>query len=274
MKKPITIADDASLLEVIKKMINCQISRIITVNEEKIPTGIISEKDIGLYLFSDNTTRNLEQIILDDNLSREIEFANGSETIKRCAEIMLEKNIGSLVIGDKNDLKGIVTKTDIIQYFAEHYFGEHKVIDLKNPGFVSISAETSLSDTIKEMIKNEVSRIIITDRKDKPLGIITFRDFFAILLQLGSEIDVTEPSALSGHVRRGFLSEEGFGGVSLARDIMNKKIIAVSPDNDLASACQTMMDNHLNGLAVADTKEVRTIGIISKTDIIQFFSLL
>ena len=124
------------------------------------------------------------------------------------------------------------------------------------------------------MIKNEVSRIIVIDRKDKPLGIITFRDFFKILIQLGSEIDVTEPSALSGNVRRGFLSEEGFGGVSLARDIMTKKIITVSPDNDLTSACQIMVDKHLNGLAIADTKEIRKIGIISKTDIIQFFASL
>jgi len=35
-----------------------------------------------------------------------------------------------------------------------------------------------------------------------------------------------------------------------------------------------MVDNHPNGLAVADEKEMGTIGIISKTDIIQFFSLL
>jgi CBS domain-containing protein len=52
---------------------------------------------------------------------------------------------------------------------------------------------------------------------------------------------------------------------------MNRKIISVSPDDDLASACQIMVDSHLNGLAVIDEKG--TMGIISKTDIIQFFSL-
>jgi CBS domain-containing protein len=274
MKKPIMIAKNASLLEVIKKLIDCDISRAIIVNEDKVPVGIISEKDIGLYLFSDKTTRSLEQIPLDENLIKEIEFVDISDTLKHCASIMFDKNIGSLVVGNKNNLKGIITKTDIVKYFAEHYFGKHKVVDLKNPGFISVSAESSISDTINKMIKNNISRIIVTNRKDKPLGIITFRDFFTISLQLGSETDVIEPSALLGHVRKGFLSEQGFGGVSLARDIMNKKIISVSPDNDLASACQIMVDNHLNGLAVADEKEMGTIGIISKTDIIQFFSLL
>jgi CBS domain-containing protein len=274
MKKPIMIAKNASLLEVIKKLVDCDISRIIMVNEDKVPAGIISEKDVGLYLFSDKTTRSLEQIPLDKNLIKEIEFVDISDTLKHCASIMFEKDIGSLVVGNKNNLKGIITKTDIVKYFAEHYFGKHKVVDLKNPGFISVSAESSISDTINKMIKNNISRIIVTNRKDKPLGIITFRDFFAISLELGSETDVIEPSALLGHVRKGFLSEQGFGGISLARDIMNKKIISVSPDNDLASACQIMVDNHLNGLAVADEKEMGTIGIISKTDIIQFFSLL
>lgn len=272
MKKPITIVKNASLLEVIKKMVDYNISRII-VNENEKPLGIISEKDVGFYLFSDKTTRSLEQIPLDDFIKR-IEFVDGSETLKHCARTMFEKNIGSLVIGNKNELQGIITKTDIIEYFAEHYFGKHRVVDLKNPGFVSVSTESSLSDTIEKMIRNNISRIIVTDSKGKPSGIITFRDFFAISLQLGSGVDVTEPSALSGHVRSGFLSEQGFGGVSLARDIMTRKIISVSPDDDLASACQIMVDSHLNGLVVVDEKEKGTIGIISKTDMIQFFSLL
>lgn len=271
MKKPITIVKNASLLEVIKKMVDYNISRIIIIENEK-PLGIISEKDVGFYLFSDKTIRSLEQIPLDDFIKR-IEFVDGSETLKHCARIMFEKNIGSLVIGNKNELQGIITKTDIIEYFAEHYFGKHRVVDLKNPGFISVSTESSLSDTIEKMMKNNISRIIVTDSKGKPSGIITFRDFFEISLQLGSEIDVTEPSALSGHMRKGFLSEQGFGGVSLARDIMSRKIISVSPDDHLASACQIMVDNHLNGLEVVDEKEKGTIGIISKTDIIQFFSL-
>lgn len=272
MKKPITIEKNTTLLEAIKKLVDYNISRII-VNENEKPLGIISEKDIGFYLFSDKTTRNLEQILVDD-LIKKIEFIDGSESLKHCARTMFEKNIGSLIVGNKNKLQGVITKTDIVEYFAEHYFGKHRVVDLKNPGFVSVSTESPISETIEKMIKNNISRIIVTNSKGKPSGIITFRDFFAISLQLGSGVDVTEPAALSGHVRKGFLSEQGFGGVSLARDIMNRKIISVSSDDDLASACQIMMKNHLNGLVVVDEKEKGTIGIISKTDMVQFFSLL
>ena len=56
---------------------------------------------------------------MDEGLIRDIEFVESSDTLKRCACIMLEKNIGSLVVGNKDDPKGIITKTDIIKYFAE-----------------------------------------------------------------------------------------------------------------------------------------------------------
>ena len=70
------------------------------------------------------------------------------------------------------------------------------------------------------MLENKISRIIVVNQKNEPAGIISFRDFFRISLQLGSEEDVTEAFVLSGQLRSGFLSENGFGGISLARDVM------------------------------------------------------
>lgn len=271
MKKSIDIPKNASLLDAIKKMVENNIGQLV-VTENSKPTGILYEKDIGFYLYSNKTAQNLEQINIS-KVMKKIEFIDGSQTLKQCADIMFAKNIRLIAIGNENELKGIITKTDLVKYFAEHYFGKHKVVDLKNPGVVSVSTESSLSETIEKMIKNDVSRMIVTNTQNTPLGIITFRDFFAIALQLGTNTNVTEPAALFGGMRKGFLSENGFGGISIARDIMTQKIISVLPDDDLASACQIMIDNHLNGLAIVDKKE-RKMGIISKTDIIEFFSLL
>ncbi|NIT99436.1 MAG: CBS domain-containing protein, partial [Nitrosopumilaceae archaeon] len=88
-----------------------------------------------------------------------------------------------------------------------------------------------------------ISRLIVKNTDNKPVGIISFRDLFEISLQLGSEEDVTESAALSGAVRTGFLSEEGFGGVSLAKDVMTPNIISIKPDEDLAVASKIMLEN-------------------------------
>lgn len=268
MQKPITISKDSNFNDVIKKLLYYNISRLI-VEDKKKPVGIISEKDIGIYLFTDKTNRSLEQIPLGE-IMKKIVYVEPSASVSKCVRTMTEKKIGSLVVGSEDNIDGILTKTDIIRNYAENHAGENKVWDIKMPGYISISAETSISEVIKKMLEKKISRIIVSNQNNEPIGIITFKDFFEISLQLSSDEDVTEAAALSGHVRKGFLSEEGFGGISLGRDIMTKKIISVKPDDDLALVCEVMLNNHVNGLAVIGKE--KTIGVISKTDIIKFLA--
>lgn len=267
IQKPITITINSSVSDVIEKLLFYNISRIIVTDKEN-PGGIVAEKDIGNFLFRDKTKRSLEEIPINE-LIRKIIYVDGSTAIDECARIMISKKIGSLVV-DSKKISGILTKTDIIRDFAENQRGKYKVVELKNPGYVSVNTETSLSDVIKKMIKKNIGRIIVTDQKGKPVGIISYRDFFRISLQLGTEKDVTEASSLSGHVRTGFLWEGGFGGITIARDIMTQKIISVKPDDDLAEACKIMLENHINSLAIVDDEG--KMGILSKTDIVQFLT--
>ena len=61
--KPISILKNSSILDVIKKLLENNLSRLIVVEDVK-PVGIISEKDIGLFLFSETTNQGLENIPL------------------------------------------------------------------------------------------------------------------------------------------------------------------------------------------------------------------
>lgn len=269
MQKPISVKYDTFLDAVLEKLLYHKISRLIVQDKGKT-VGIISEKDIGMFLFKDKTNRSLEQIPIKE-MSKKVVFADESLPVDECAQIMISKNIGSLVIGNENITKGIVTKTDLVRYFAENYVGKNQVADLKNLGYVSVPSDASLSDVVKTMIEKNIARIIITDQKKTPVGIITFRDFFRITLQLCTESDVTEPSALSGHLHTGFLWDGGFGGISLAKDIMTQKIISVRPDDDLAQACSAMLRHQISGLAIVDN---RRVGVFSKTDIVQILTWL
>ena len=82
---------------------------------------------------------------------------------------------------------------------------------------------------------------------------------------LGSEEDYSG-FTLSDNIKRGFLSENGFGGISLARDVMTKGIITVKFNEDLAKACKTILENNVSGLVVLDGND-GIAGIISKTDV-------
>lgn len=268
MQEPMAISSDSLLDTALEKLLYHKISRLLVQEKGKM-VGILSEKDIGMFLFKDKTNRSLEQIPIKE-IFKKIVFAEEALSIDECAQIMISKNIGSLIIGNENNAKGVVTKTDLVRYFAENYVGKNRVADLKNPGYVSVSLDASLSDVVKTMIDKNIARIIVTNQKKTPIGIITFRDFFRISLQLGTERDVTEASALSGHLRTGFLWDGGFGGVSLARDIMTQKIISVRPDDDLAQACSAMLRHQISGLVIVDNDG--RVGVFSKTDIIQLLT--
>jgi CBS domain-containing protein len=180
---------------------------------------------------------------------------------------MIDKMISSLAVGSADKTIGIFTKTDLVKHYSENYDGKHKVADFMTHDFVSTHSAAPLSKVIKKMLESKVSRIIVKNQAEQPAGVISFRDLFRISLDLGSEIDDTG-FTISEKIRRGFLSEEGFGGVSLAHDVMTKGIVSIKFNEDVAKACRLMLENKISGLAVMDGND-GLAGIISKTDVIR-----
>ncbi len=263
VKKPISILKKSTISEVIQKLLETRVSRLI-VQESGKPVGIITEKDVGLFLFDDKTKQGLDLIPLE-NIMKKIAFVEGSDSVENCAKRMVNDRISSLAIGSEENVEGIFTKTDLVQYYSKTYAGKNKVVDFMTHDYVSTHSAAPLSKVVKKMLENKVSSVISKNQDDQPVGVISFRDLFRISLELGSEEDDTG-FTLSDQIRRGFLSEEGFGGISLARDVMSKGIISIRFNEDLAKACDLLLENNVSGLAVLDGNE-SLAGVISKTDI-------
>ena len=62
MQKPITIENSLTLSHVIHKFIESKKSRLLTTNKEGKIVGIITQKDLGFFLFANNTEKTLEEI--------------------------------------------------------------------------------------------------------------------------------------------------------------------------------------------------------------------
>lgn len=263
--KPITVSSDAVLSEVIVKLLEHKISRLVVL-ENSNPIGIITEKDIGLFLFSDHTKFGLDKIPISQ-IMHQIIFVDKDKTLEDCAKILLQKNISSLAIGDSKKIESIFTKSDLAKYYLNKYPRKRKVVDYMTHDYVFSHSSAPLFKIIRKMLEHKVSRIIIKDQQERPIGIISFRDLFRISLELGSEEDDTGYT-LSDSIRKGFLSEDGFGGISLARDVMTKGLLSVRFNDDLAHACEIMIKENVSGLGVLDGNDTLG-GIISKTDVIK-----
>ena len=260
--KPITILKSSTLSDIIKKLLELKLSRLIVVDSGK-PVGIITEKDIGLFLFSENSKQGLDEIPLE-RIMKPILFAEGGLSPRDSAKIMIEKGVSSLTLGSEENIEGIFTKTDLVKYFHQHP-SEKKVVDYMTHDYVFTHSAAPLFKVVKKMLENKVSRIIVKNQNEEPIGVISFRDLFRISLELGSEEDDTG-FTISDQIRKGFLSEEGFGDISLARDVMTKGIISIKFDAKLSEACDLILEKNVSGLIVLDGNN-SIAGIISKTDI-------
>jgi len=262
-KKPITILKNSTISDAIRMLLNTKISRLVVVDYGK-HIGIITEKDIGLFLFSENTRQGLDKIPIT-KIMNPIEFVNQEITPENSAKIMIEKNISSLAIGEKEEVKTIFTKSDLVSYYAENITDEKKIVDFMTHNYEFTHTAAPLYKVIRKMLEKKISRLIVKNQNEEPVGIISFRDLFRIAIELGSEEDELE-YGISDQIRKGFLSEEGFGNISLAREVMTEGLITVKFNQSLSDACKLILENNVSGLVVLDGNEVIT-GIISKTDI-------
>ena len=262
-KKPISIIKNSTISDAIRMLMNTKISRLVVVDNGK-HVGIITEKDIGLFLFSETTRQGLDEIPIT-KIMKPIEFVSQEITLKNSAKMMVEKNISSLAIGEKEEVKTIFTKSDLVNYYAKNITDEKKVVDFMTHDYESTHTAAPLYKVVRKMLEKKISRLIVKNQNEEAVGIISFRDLFRIAIELGSEED-DSGYGISDQIRKGFLSKEGFGNISLAREVMTEGLITIKFNENLSDACKLILENNVSGLVVLDGNE-SIAGIISKTDI-------
>ncbi len=262
-KKPISIIKNSTISDAIRMLLNTKISRLVVVDGGK-HIGIITEKDIGLFLFSETTRQGLDDIPIT-KIMKPIEFVNRDTTPEDSAKIMIEKGISSLAIGENEEVKSIFTKSDLVSYYAENITDEKKVVDFMTHDYEFTHTAAPLYKVVRKMLEKKVSRLIVKNQNEEAVGIISFRDLFRIAIELGSEEDESG-YGISDQIRKGFLSKEGFGDISLAREVMTEGLITIKFNQNLSDACKLILENNVSGLVVLDGNQSIS-GIISKTDI-------
>ncbi|MDH3617216.1 MAG: CBS domain-containing protein [Nitrosopumilus sp.] len=265
MQKPITITQNFSVQQTILKFLEKKISRLIVI-ESQSSIGIVTAKDIGLFLLNDESEKSLDSIPVSE-LMKPIISVDKSTNIKEGAQIMTDKGIGSLGIISDNKLMGIVTKTDLVKYYAENYLGVHEVGDLMTISYVFMNSNELLHKIISRMAEEKISRIFLENKENELEGILTLKDFFPLAIEKGhlntlKYNDYPETSVL--------YMGKGFGHTTLAKEIMNNKVVSVDFKDDAVTACAKMIENHISGVEVK-TKD-KTSGLITKTDVVKAIS--
>jgi len=270
VRETITLDSDRTLLDVRTFMLRYNISRIAISRNGKT-VGMITEKDIASYLYDSPPTKRLSEISLKEFTRKNLITVNENSTIDNCSTLMLKHGIGSLIVVDKDGKdKGIITKTDMIEYYAYHQSAAVLVHECMSKKVQSVAPDETIHVIAMLMTTYKISRVVVEKNK-KPIGIVTARDFLPISFihgtgSLGRYWTTRADMPLAKRYQRFIPS--GYIGVVLAQDIMTSPVVTVSMNTNIAEAARVMIRNRISGLPVINKKGY-LVGLITKTDILK-----
>lgn len=273
----ITLEPKKSLHDARKSLVTYNISRIIVARENK-PLGMVTEKDIARYLYTQVPERRLKEVALEEVMSKNLVTVNEKADLNLCAKLMIGNKISSLIVtDDKGVLRGITTKSDLVEGYGKYYTQRETVKEYMNKKVLTVRPDEPLHMVLLLMTRGNVSRIVVT-RDKKPIGMVTGRDLLPVSTLFGPPLfgDETydgdqaaiEMAATSPQRKEQMFIPSGIRTYFLAKDVMKFDPITISQDSDLADAAQIMAMNRISGLPVVDS-DGNLVGIITKTDIVK-----
>ncbi len=257
----ITLGPEDSINDALFMMKKNDIKRIVVVNND-IPVGIVTERDIGRFLQNDKTSRMLNQIHLNEIMSRNI-FAiskDQDELLVQCAIRMDAFQIGSIVIVDNEKLVGIVTKSDLTKNFSNSFAGAFKVKDYMNTKMITCRKSDSLLFALTMLNRNKIARLVVTDNDGRPIGIISYDTF----LRNSRYFEFKKQNT------RDYLLPQYSAKELLVSDLVGNELLTVESNDDLAKAARLMVEYNISGIPVVD-ENGNLEGVISATDVIRAY---
>lgn len=266
----IVIGENEQVSHARNLMLKHGLSRVIVVDKDENPVGIVTERDLSRKLRGNGPAwkrRPIDKISIRRVMSNGLQTINADEDVKDAVELMLQKKISSVPIVDSEGLAGIITKTDLMNFYISKYANRWKVSDLMTKDVVTANENHTITHVISIMEENSIDGLVVMFDSEIA-GIITPADIsFAM---------VDDPETGVSVERIYFIRQLAEGGdkrkardVSMltAGDIMTEEYVKIDPDADALEAAKIMSNESVSHIPVVEGEDL--VGIITKTDIIK-----
>ncbi|TBR22069.1 MAG: CBS domain-containing protein [Candidatus Nitrosotenuis sp.] len=269
VKKAITITPRTGILDAIEVIQKYKIGRLVVIDKSRKPIGIITEKDMLKALYPLDG-KPLGSVQVGDLMSKNLITVTKKDSVYRCAKIMKDNNISSvIVLHSDGSLDGILTKTDLVFNFLNQESTPLKVSKIMTTEVVTVSPKDSLFLVESMLINNKISRVVVVQNQ-KPVGIITHRDFIPARIpnRLGTYTDPSELGDMwySPHPSQFNINQLGYVLTFKAEDIMTKNPVTIEYSDDVSMVALVMYRYGISGIPVV--KQSKLVGIITKSDIV------
>jgi acetoin utilization protein AcuB len=120
---------------------------------------------------------------------------------------------------------------------------------------VTITADTSITEALREMRQKQVRRLPVLDKEGHLVGIVSEKDLIYASPSPATSLSIYEMHYLLTQLK--------------VSELMSTNLITVEPDVPLEEAARIMADNKIGGLPVVEDGNL--VGIITETDIFKVF---
>lgn len=240
-KDVITVHRGDNLVDAAHTMIGAHVSCLIVLEDYK-PIGIITERDFIKKLGMNKD--NYEGMVVNDIMTKKLFTVNTHTDLFEAEKIMKTHNFRKLVIVENDELKGIVTQTDLCGVIDElrsvHPRGP-LVKDVMTRKVLSVAEDDKFLKAKNTMASKDIGSVLVITRGD-------IRGMF-------TEFDIVSEFFLNPNRLRN----------SYMKDLMSTPVICISPDINLFMVNKFMIEHNFRRLPVVDGH--RVLGIITQTDV-------
>ena len=252
----VTVTPESTLYEAARIMGEKHIGSLI-VEKYKTPVGIITERDLlrevvdrGIALEKDWLVggASIKEEKVEKIMSYPLITISLKSSIKEAAQMMIEKKIRRLAVGEGGKVVGIVTAADLIRCLPETPKSMHAWFEVDyfmSKDVITGDEETPVEEVAKIMGEKSIGSVIVTSNGE-PMGIFTERDLLTKFLAEDQSLKIEVGKACSS------------------------PLITAPVGISVHDAAAIMTSKHIKRLPI--TKEGKLVGILSARDLVEAYA--
>ncbi len=172
----ITAAEDMAYHEGYHLLLQHNIRHLPIVNDQHQITGLITATDFITHL---GVEYLLDVKHVDNVLDPRMIFIKGSLTLASALQTFTSLKTHCLLIGNIDKAEGILTERDIIRALDDGVAMTTPVEALMSSPVASLASGTSLEVARHQMLSLNIRRLLIVDKSQTPLGLVTRNDLIS-----------------------------------------------------------------------------------------------